>query len=126
MHGERNASALNVDPIRAVAEEWRRDASRFRQYGDERGARTCELHAAELESVVRDHLMEAITVAEACDESGYSESRLRALLAEGKLTNVGREGAPRIRRTDLPAKPTAAESSNVSLADQALAARNRR
>lgn len=109
-----------MDSLATLAERWRSDAERFREYGDERGACTCELHADELERAVRDFESKPLTISEAVEESGYSESHLRALLADGKLRNVGRHGAPRIRRADLPQKPTPAGPPALSLADEAL------
>lgn len=106
-----------------LAEQWRRDAELFRQHGHEAGARTCALHAEELESAVREHLMEALTVAQASELSGYSESHLRFLLSQRKLENVGQKGAPRIRRVDLPSKPGEASAAHLSLAEEALAER---
>jgi hypothetical protein len=47
---------------------------------------------------------EALTLADAAKESGYSSEHLRHLVASGKLENVGRKHAPRVRRADLPRK----------------------
>ena len=57
-----------------LTERWRRDAERFCEYGDERGARTCKLHAKELEAALSEHDHEALTITESSDVSGYSES----------------------------------------------------
>ena len=111
---------MNLDAIRTVADRWRDEARTLRLYGHEGTAKACERHAEEMEGAVQAYLEETLTVAEAAEESGYSESHLRALLAETKLANAGREGAPRIRRGDLPAKPTPATRPALSLAEEAL------
>lgn len=58
--------------------------------------------AAELEAALRADGDETLTLANAAAASGYSERRLRELLAEGALPNAGGRGRPRIRRGDLP------------------------
>jgi hypothetical protein len=58
--------------------------------------------AAELEATLAAAADEPLTYAEAREESGYSERRLREMVAEGLIPNAGRKGAPRIRRCDLP------------------------
>jgi hypothetical protein len=67
--------------------------------------------ADELRDAVRDHEMEALTVDEAAEESGFSAGHLRRLVQRGKLPNAGAKGSPRIRRRDLPRKPNADERS---------------
>ena len=111
---------MNTGPLRGLAARWREEAQTLRLYGHEPTAKACERHAEEMEAAVRAYLDETLTVAEATEESGYSESHLRALLAEAKLANAGREGAPRIRRGDLPAKPKPATPPALSLAEEAL------
>lgn len=101
------------DPLAELVERWRHDAERFRAYGDERGARTCELHADELERAWASWWLEKLTVAEAAEESGYSESRLYALVEEGTIPNAGQEGAPRIPRRDLPRRPRREDESTT-------------
>lgn len=88
--------------LQAVAARWRVEAEVLRRYADERGAAVCELHATELEAELRAALTEELTLQQASRESGYSERRLRELIAEEKVPNAGRKHAPRIRRVDLP------------------------
>jgi hypothetical protein len=57
---------------------------------------------AELEAVMRDQADEALSLADAARESGYSTDSLRHLVASGQIPNAGKRGAPRIRRADLP------------------------
>jgi hypothetical protein len=86
----------------ALAAEWRSRASELRRYGAEPQAVTLEAAAAELDAALREAANEELTYTEAVAESGYSERRLREMIAEGLIPNAGRKGAPRIRRADLP------------------------
>lgn len=88
----------------SLAERWTKEAAILRAYGKEDAAQAAELHAEQLRSAVRRAEDEALTLAEAAKESGYSRRRLRELVAEGKMPNAGRKNAPRIRRGDLPRK----------------------
>lgn len=91
-----------------LAETWRAEARTLRErYGLEQLAQLCETHAEELARMVTEAADEELTLAEASAESGYSERRLRELVAEGRLPNAGRKYAPRLRRADLPRKPGA-------------------
>ena len=53
---------------------------------------------------------EELTLAESELASGYSKRRLSELIADGTIPNLGRKGAPRIRRADLPRKAKAASN----------------
>lgn len=91
--------------VNDLAGRWREMAALMRRHGHEDTARTCELHADELEEALAAADDEELTLAEAAGESGYSKRRLRELLADGSIPNAGRTGAPRVRRADLPRKP---------------------
>jgi len=56
--------------------------------------------------VARGHADELLNLRTAARESGYSADHLGRLVHEGKIPNAGRPHAPRIRRADLPRKPT--------------------
>lgn len=93
---------------------WLAEADVLERYGDQRVAEVLRLHAAEVREAVRASESELLTLTEAAAESGYSEDWLRHLVANGKVPNAGRKGAPRIRRVDLPLKgeaPPATPSS---------------
>lgn len=107
---------LNLDPLRNLADSWEEEAQSFRQRGLEREARMAESFAKEFRARLREWETESLTVADASDESEYSERRLRELLSKGKVPNAGKAGAPRIRRRDLPAKP-GSEGSTLEVAD---------
>jgi hypothetical protein len=90
---------------------WRDEADTLvGRYGDGQGARLCRVHADELQAALDAAESEALTLAEAVAVSGYSERRLRELVAEGKLANIGKKGAPRFRRDALPRRATGTPS----------------
>jgi hypothetical protein len=68
------------------------------------GAELCEALLADLDASVAQTSEEPLTLREAAAESGYSVDHLGRLIREGKLPNVGRAHAPKIRRRDLPRK----------------------
>lgn len=94
-----------MDTLARLTDRWRNEAVLFRRYGDERGATICELHANELEAAVGAAQLEAVTLEEAKQIGGYSYSHLQHMVKDGTLENVGKDGAPRIRRSDVPIKP---------------------
>jgi hypothetical protein len=69
------------------------------------GASVAERVLADLERIFEEDGSGTMTLREAALLSGYSADYLGRLLREGKLTNHGRKGAPRILRRDLPKRP---------------------
>lgn len=59
-------------------------------------------------SAFEDHLLEALTLKQAAERSGYSANHLGRLIRDGRIPNAGQPNAPRIRRGDLPRKPAPA------------------
>jgi hypothetical protein len=86
---------------------WRARAETLRRFAPA-AATAFEDAADELEAALREAAETPLTLAEAARESGYSERRLRELLAAGAIPNAGRKNAPRIRRADLPRKASRA------------------
>lgn len=93
---------------RDLIQRWRTEAELLEQYGSP-AAEACRRHAADLEAALRDQDGELLDPATAAQVSGYSVDRLRHLVGEGKLENVGRSGVPRYRRGDLPKKRAASD-----------------
>jgi hypothetical protein len=87
-----------------LVEQWRTDAALLRRRGAPDQADTMESLAAELEQRAREHQLEALALEQATAESGYSYSAISKMVAKGELANVGKKGAPRVRRGDLPRK----------------------
>lgn len=92
---------MNRSPADLPA-EWRARASLLRDHGAEAQAKTLELAAAELEQALRVQQEGTLNLTEAAAACGYSADHLGQLVREGKIPNLGRKGAPRVRREDLP------------------------
>ena len=60
---------------------------------------------------------EALTLEKAAAESGFSYSALEKLIRRGELPNLGQKGRPRVRRGDLPRKPTKPGPQAVGIPD---------
>ena len=107
-----------MQALTALARQWRERATELRTWAAAEGsALALENCARELEDAIRTAEDELLTVSRAASESGYSERRLRELLAEGKVPNAGQAGASRIRRADVPRKPKATNGQAVGAYD---------
>ena len=82
---------------------WRSRADQLERYAAS-AAEAFRTAAGELDAALRESENESLTLQEAARESGYSERRLRELLASRDIPNAGRKGRPRIRRGDVPRK----------------------
>lgn len=91
----------------ALRERWiaRRDELR-RLHALVDGAVLCDELLAELDHLADATADEPLSLRRAAAESGYSVDHLGRLVREGKLANVGRPHSPRVRRADLPRKPS--------------------
>lgn len=92
-------------PLAPFLEAIRRDADNARRLLDDKTASLLENFCNQIEEGLAQVALHPLTLAEAARESGYSTDQLSRLIREGKLVNVGRKGAPRVRRGDLPKKP---------------------
>ena len=97
--------------LRNLAEKWRTEAKRFRQFEAHGQAAACEQLANELEAALAAWDVSPLTVTEASEHSGYSEDHLRRLVRRGQVPNAGRRNSPRILRKDLPRKPHSRDGS---------------
>ena len=73
--------------------------------GDERAAHVWEAASRDVESRLRAASLEALDLATAALESGYTRSHLVRMLREGKIPDSGPDSDPRILRMHLPRKP---------------------
>ena len=62
--------------------------------------------ARQIEDRARAHYLESISVAEAAAESGFSPDQLYRLIKSNRIEDVGTGSSRRIRRADLPRKPS--------------------
>ena len=83
---------------------WQREATGLRRWGATAQAEVLDRCAADVEQALRDQGAELLSLTEAATASGYTPDHLRHLINDGKITNLGRKGAPRLRRGDLPRK----------------------
>ena len=81
---------------------WRQRAKDLRPFATDKVVQTIESLATELEEAIVEAELEALTLAEAAEESGLSYGHLSRLVNEGAIPNAGQKGSPRIRRRDLP------------------------
>ena len=92
--------------VEALVQRWRDEVTLLRRRGADAQAAALESCASELEEEVRRVSLETLTLAQAGRESGYSYHALQKMLADGRLPNAGVRHRPRIRRGDLPKKPS--------------------
>lgn len=89
-----------------VVTKWRREQHRFAGLGAMvDGSKLIDQLLHDIERATAMASEEAISLAAAAQESGYSSSHVARLIREGRIENVGRPHAPRVRRGDLPRKP---------------------
>lgn len=110
-------------PLEALYKAFRCEAELLRRWGAEAQATAAEHAAARVKETLAAWRSEALTVAEAAIESGYSEAHLRRLLGECRIDNAGSAGRPRIRRADLPRKARQTSGGEVDLVGEVLQAR---
>ena len=91
--------------LRDLVSQWRTEVDLLRKRGSKAVAAAVESCAGELEQTLVEADLEALTLDQAAEESGYSKSHLSRLIAADRLPNAGRRNAPRIKRGDLPRKP---------------------
>jgi hypothetical protein len=83
---------------------WRERAEMLRDYGAGEPARLWQIAADELDAAMQAQSDTTLNLREAARLSGYHQAHLGQLVRTGKIPNVGRTNAPRIRVGDLPIK----------------------
>ena len=84
---------------------WSGRAAEMRFLGQEPIAALIEAMLGEFETELAADASEALTIAQAAAESGYSKEHLRRLVREEQIPSAGKPNAPLIRRADVPIKP---------------------
>jgi hypothetical protein len=85
---------------------WDRYADECTEFGvSNEAAALVRTVIASIRAIRKTTLDQAISLAEAARVSGYTAGHLGRLVRAGKITNVGRKGAPKVRQRDLPTKP---------------------
>jgi hypothetical protein len=83
---------------------WRAQEETLRAFGAAGQAEAVARCADELARAIEASDGELLTLTRASAVSGYSPDHLSRLIRQGRLANVGRPHAPRVRRGDLPRK----------------------
>ena len=98
------------------AAKWSAEAEVMQQRGAlVNGAALIEEVLQDFDSTIGDFWNQTLTLTEASRESGYSIDHIGLLIRQGVIHNAGRLHAPRIRRRDLPRKPTRLPGTAQSL-----------
>ena len=98
------AGTVTPDDFRA---KWGTEAEALRRRNARvSAAELCEEILNDFDAFVAAESEVSLNLQEAAAEAGYSPDHLGALVRQGKIANAGRPNAPRIRRSDLPRKPT--------------------
>jgi hypothetical protein len=109
----------------SLPSEWRQRATELRTWAAaESAACALERAADELEQSLQRRSEETLNLKEAAGVSGYTADHLSRLIRGGKLNNAGRPRAPRIRRSDIPQKPSRVAPAVTSTYDPIADARS--
>ena len=87
--------------IDELLDRWHSEAELFRRRGQPHLADLAESYATDLSAAVREFRLATLTLAEAAAETGLKYDTIQKKVANGEVANVGRRGAPRVRRCDL-------------------------
>ena len=101
-----------------LSARWRERAEYLRQFGDPNSAKLWTLAAEELDAALRSAGEEGLTLSQAAKLSGLTPDYIGELIRQGKLRNVGRAGAPRVRRADIPTKSSRGRPRRTETVDQ--------
>ena len=70
------------------------------------GAKLLDRVLADAEALFATEEGETLSLGQAAAESGYSRDHIARLIRGGAIPNAGRPRSPRVRRADLPLKPS--------------------
>ena len=103
--GRAPAAAPFQQFVSRLSARWQGHAAILHRWGATAQAAAVELCASELEDEARAFSLESLSLGQAEEDSGFSYSALEKMVRNGRITNVGSPGQPRVRRGDLPKKP---------------------
>lgn len=99
--------------LSGLVSRWRDEAGLLRSCGAEPQAVVMERAADQLEAHLRNAAHETVNLTEAAAIGGYEADSIGRMVRQGKIENVGRKNAPRIRRMDVPLKPGCAPANRT-------------
>ena len=124
-HTRRTTSHSSVELlVTRLTNRWRGEADVLHRRGADEQALAVESCLADLQDEARTLSLEELTLEQAAELSGFSYSAVQKMVSEGAIENVGKKGAPRVRRGDLPMKacdPAKHPASEPDLAELVLA-----
>jgi hypothetical protein len=111
--------------LAGLLDRWEAELEVLRGCNAVEAAATRERDIRELREWWTERELDELTLEEASAYSGIPSETLRKKVSTGKLPNAGEPGRPRVRRGDLPAKPSGQprHPEAISLADKILARR---
>ncbi len=92
---------MDLSPLRELPDRWREQAEAYEQDAVPGHAAVLRRLASELDAVLGEWWTESLGIEEAADEVGCAYDAMAKRIQRGSLPNVGRQGAPRVRRCDL-------------------------
>ena len=92
---------MNIEPLEALAISWEQEAQVLRRRGAVEAAACLESAADDLRGDLEDWKLEALSLAEASEESGITYGAIQKQLTRGDIPNAGKKGKPLVRRCDL-------------------------
>ena len=105
--------------IQKLLSEWKQDADTFRRYGDDTRSTLLDSLTHKLEEALHSEAEEVLNLTQAAARSGLTADYLGKLVKRGKIPNLGRKGAPRVRVSDLPRSASVQSSSPTLHIDRA-------
>ena len=92
--------------VEMLLRKWSTEEELYRRRGQTELAALMASIAEEVESESERYLDEPLTLAESAEIGGYGYSTLQALVRAGRIPDAGERGRPRVRRRDLPRRPS--------------------
>lgn len=92
---------LNLGPIRALVERWREEAERYERDAVQGHAAVLRRVAGELDEALRAWWAEPLGLQQAAEEANLNYRAIQKRIERRQLPNVGKKGAPLVRRCDL-------------------------
>ena len=114
---------MDLSALRSLSGRWRDEADRFERDAVPGHAAVLRRVAGELDDVLRAWWTEPLRLQEAAEEAGLEYRAIQKRVERGRVPNVGKKGAPRVRRCDLYEGGPRLETGEPDLAEEVLVSR---